>query len=127
MIQADGFSTETLKHPYREVDRGFEQEAYIVFDYDGGAMYSWDRFVILASMVDGRLFTIEGSGCSCNNLYTDVYSLDGPSGLGEPVSKTEALAQVKEWEEEGESWQERGGAHASATQAMFRWERQTGL
>lgn len=129
MIEADGFSTQELPQysAYRSREEEYEHEAYIVFDGMNGGGYAWDTFMILASKVDGRLFTIEGSGCSCNSLFQDTYSLDGPSGLGEPVTKFEALEQVKEWEGEAESYQDRGGAHADAAGALLRWERVTGL
>lgn len=128
MIEAPGFSTETFRD-YYDNEPQFERDAYIVFDWGGGG-YDWDRFVILASKVDGRLFTARGSGCSCNDLYDDTYSLDGPSGLGEPVTKAAALDEVKEWEaatDETYRAEDRKGAHASAMEALFRWEKATGL
>ncbi len=96
-------------------------ELDIIVEAGTGGRYSWDDFTVLRHPETGALYSIEGSGCSCNGLFDDVNSLNDLAG---PYPNMQAVvAAAQRWENEAEDWAGREGAAASVAEALLRAER----
>lgn len=100
-------------------------ELDIIADVDSIGGYEWDRFVVLRDPSDGRLYTIDGSGCSCNYLFQDVGGLRDLDG---PFTMQQVAARAQAWERaDGDEWmaERRRGLGADIVGSLMRMERQS--
>lgn len=106
--------------PYPRPDR-WSIELDIIVEAGTGGGYSWDDFTVLRHPETGALYSIEGSGCSCNSLYDDVNSLNDLAG---PYPNMQAVvAAAQRWENEAEGWGGREGSAARVAEALLQAER----
>lgn len=95
----------------------------IIADVDSEGGYEWDQFVVLRDPSTGYLYTTSGSGCSCNWLYEDVYSIHDLEG---PFTLHQAAARAQAWERDTDSGyqrERRRGLGAEVVSALLRMER----
>ncbi len=98
-------------------------ELDIIADVDSIGGYEWDRFVVYRDPATGRLYTADGSGCSCNYLEGDWRTL---ADLDGPFTVHEVAARAQAWErDDSEGWRSevRGGLGAHVVETLLAVER----